>query len=152
MEENKGGRPARLSLDDFLLLMAQEKGGGSSPASMRKYLDTLVNVMLDQLKLNDSVYIYNLGTFSLRGDGGTIRKMGDVQNGGSVTRFIKPKLHIGFRASAAFEKAVNENDFKIVKKKTTRRYTSKERIAVRNERRRKPRKCMDEIFCEMVNE
>lgn len=150
MGENN--RQYRISLDDFLLLMVQEQGGVFSAKSARKYLDSLISVMLQQLKLNDSVYVYNLGTFYLREYGGEIRKMGDVRNGGTINRFLDPKLHIGFTPAKIFERAVNDNDFKIVKNKTTRKYTAKEKKEIHNERRRKPRKCMDELFCEMTNE
>lgn len=46
---------------------------------MKRYLVGFQNVILEQLKLNEEVYIHNFGTFYLRQSGGDIRTMGDMK-------------------------------------------------------------------------
>lgn len=148
------GRDSHIRLDDFLSLWATKVGHNSTTASMRRYLVGFQNVILEQLKLNDEVYVHNFGTFYLRNDGGTIRRMGDMKTKGkTVERFITPRISIVFNPSATLERAVNENDFEFVPKKSTKKYTTKKEAKdVYNKKRQKPKKCFDELFCEITNE
>lgn len=142
----------RLSIDDFFMLMASYVGGNTTPKSCRKQLEAMLKVILNQLKLNDEVYVHNFGTFYLRPYGGEIKNMGDPINGGTVQRFIKPRVHIEFKPTSMIEKAVNENDFEFEDKKTRRKYKKSEYKEIRNERRRKPKPTMEDIFCDIVND
>lgn len=147
-------RDSHLKLDDFLSLWASESGYQATNKSMRRYFNALKNVILKQLELNEEIYLQDIGTFYLRPSGGDIRTMGDMKTKGkTVERFIKPKMVIAFSPSATLERAVNENDFKFVAKKSNKKYTTKvEAREVYNKRRRKPKPTFEELFCDITNE
>jgi len=141
----------QLKLDELLLLIAVEQGCNTTPKTARKFLEAFEKVILAQLKLNEEVYIYNLGRFYLRPYGGTIRDMGDPLNGGTVRRYIKPKMQLGFDPAPIIERAINDNDFQYEDKKVVRRYKRTEYREIRNERRRKELPTAEELFCELGN-
>lgn len=145
----------RLKLNDFLSLWAFKCGSNKiTEKTMRRYFNAFKSVILEQLKLNEEIYIYELGRFYLRPYGGDIRTMGDMKNKGkTIERFIKPRMVIAFDPSETLNRAVNEDNFEFVQKKTNRKYiTPKEATEVRNERRRIPKKSFEDLFCEMTND
>lgn len=147
-------RDSHIRLDDFLSLWATKVGYTATTKSMRRYLVGFQNVILEQLKLNEEVYIHNFGTFYLRKSGGDIRTMGDMKTKGkTVERFIAPRMVIAFKPSSVLERAVNENNFEFVPKKSKKKYTTKvEAREVYNKKRRKPKKTFEELFCDITNE
>ena len=62
-----------IKVNDFCAIWATKVGHNATTASMRRYLSGFQNTILEQLKLNEEVYIHNLGTFYLKQDGGTIQ-------------------------------------------------------------------------------
>ena len=147
-------RDSHIRLDDFLSLWATKVGRNATTASMRRYLVGFQNVILEQLKLNEEVYIHNFGTFYLRQAGGDIRRMGDMKTKGrTVERFLAPRLEIGFRPSGVLLQAINQNDFEFVPKKSKKKYTTKKEARdVYNKKRQKPKKSFEELFCDITNE
>ena len=146
-------RNSHIKYDEFCNLWANNVGRAISPDTMKKYLVGLENTILEQLKLNDEVYIHNFGTFSLRKYGGEIRTMGDMRTKGkTIERFIAPKITLDFRPANAILEAINENNFEFKKKKRPKKYaTKKEQREVYNAKRRKPKKSLEEVFCDMTN-
>lgn len=144
---------SRIKLLDFLSIWSIKIGKGTSPETTRKYLDAFNNLILEQLKLNGEVYVHNLGTFILDipTPDGKPRKIGDPNYGGTrwVTCNLKPKVR--FRPTKALIDAI-ENDFVYMTKTPKRKYKRLEYIEIRNERRRQPKKTLDDIICETSNE
>ena len=141
----------QLRLDELLLLIAIENGVNTTPKTVRRFLESFEKVILSQLKLNDEISIYNLGRFYLRTSGGEVRNMGDPLNGGTVRRYMKPKLQLGFDPAPIILRAINDNDFQYEDKKTKRRYSRPEYREIRNERRRQEPPTAEELFCELGN-
>ena len=147
-------RSSHIRLDDFCSLWATKVGHNATTASMRRYLTGFQNVILEQLKLNEEVYIHNFGTFYLRQSGGDIRKMGDMKTKGkTVERFIAPRMVLEFKPSSVLMNAINGNDFEFAPKKSRKKYTTKkEAREVYNKKRQKPKKNFEELFCDITNE
>ena len=144
-----------LSYEDFLILWAQAVGHGVTPTSTRKYLEGLHKLILDELKLNDELAIYNIGKLYLRQTGGRDALMGDPINGGTIRRYIKPQLDIEFEPSIVLKREINDNEFQREKPKSRkpRKYaTNKDAQIVRNEKRRKPKPSIESTACDMLNE
>lgn len=145
----------RLKLNDFLSLWAFKCGSNKiTEKTMRRYFNAFKNVVLEQLKLNEEIHIYGFGKFYLRPYGGFYKNMGVIGREGEVrSTFIKPRMIVAFEAFEALNRAVNEDNFEFVQKKTNRKYiTPKEATEVRNERRRIPKKSFEDLFCEMTND
>lgn len=145
------GRGNQLLLDELLLLIAIEQGGNTTPKSVRRFIESFEKVILAQLKMNEEIFVYNLGRFYLRPYGGEIREMGDPLNGGTVKRYINQRMQLAFDPAPIIERAINENDFQYEDKKTKRRYKIPEYREIRNERRRKPLPTDEELFCDLGN-
>lgn len=144
------GRIPDLKLNDLLNLIANEVGGGATPLSAKKYLNALKKIVLEELRLNKRIYLSGFGWFEVKEFGGFDTKMGDVVNGGSVIKYIKPREHVTFRESEVLFKIINENDY-VIPKKVKKGKTKKEIQTVHNERRRKPKLSMEESICELLN-
>lgn len=143
----------RIKLLDFLTIWSIKIGKNTSPETMRKYLDALNNLILEQLKLNGELYIYNLGSFTLDVPVPDTkpRLIGDPNNGGARYMICNPRPKVRFKPSNVLIEAI-ENDFEYRKKPSKRKYKRLEYIEIRNERRRKEKPTMADILCEMTNE
>ena len=146
-------RNSGIKLDDFCQSWSDKAGKSTSAESMKKYLVAFQNTILEQLKLNEEVYIYNFGTFKLRKYGGEIRTMGDMRTAGkTIERFIEPKLALDIKPSSKLLEAINENDFEYIKRKKPKKYaTKKEQRQAYNIKRQKPKKSFEELFCDITN-
>ena len=146
-------RNSGMKLDEFCISWSNKIGRNIEPETMKKYLVAFQNTILEQLKLNEEIYIYNFGTFKLRKYGGEIRTMGDMRTKGkTVERFVAPRLALDFKPSNKILEAINENDFEYIKKKRPKKYaTKKEQREVYNAKRRKPKRTREELFCDIVN-
>lgn len=143
-----------LPLDDFLIMWANNSGRkGTSPATMRKYLDGFQKTILEQMELNGSVYIHNFGTFKVNQREGRSAILNDIKTGEMQRRWCKARLYSSWIPSAVFERAINENEFKLVKPvRKKRRYTASEYREIRNDRRRKEKKPVQVGILDMFNE
>lgn len=99
-----------LPISDLCNLIALECD--LSPNTIKKVLEAIYKVILQQLKINNRISFYKFGCFETYERPSGDRKMGDLENGGVKICYIPPKTKISFTPYEAFEKTVNE-DFEI---------------------------------------
>lgn len=144
-----------IKLDVFLNLIAEKAGTGATAESARRYYDAIYDVILEELKINGEITLYQFGTFSLEERGGYDARLGDFENGGTVIRYIKPKKVVRFKPTGMLDTAINNNAFKRCfrnyKKKTRTKQIKKEEREIYNASRRKPRKSPEQLMCDILN-
>ena len=104
-----------ISYDDLCNLIALKiNNGKANPHSVDYYLQATYKVILDQLKLNNRIYIKDFGIFEIKE-----RKSGERiinnpnKNNEKQLVFVEPRNSITFRAAKKFDISVNENNFKL---------------------------------------
>lgn len=143
----------KISLDDLLGLWCQNSNSISSTKSMKKVLDGLLKTILQELKLNGEIYIYNFGTFYLTQIGGGTKILNNIKTGELERKFLKPKLQLRFKPSMVMNNAINRDDFELIPRKTNRKYRNfKEYIHVKNIRRRKPKPTIEQLANNLLNQ
>ena len=93
-----------LTIDQLCNLIALESK--LSPRTIRTVLDSLYKVVLKQLKLNERIYFMDFGAFEIYERPSGDKKMGNFEEGGSIIRYIAPKIKVLFKPSEALERAM----------------------------------------------
>lgn len=103
----------KIKYEDLCTLISNEVAS-STPDSVNRYLVATYKVILEQLKLNNSVYLKNFGTFEIknRKSGSRIINNPNKDNEKQLV-YVEPRLSITFKSSSVFDHSVNENNFKI---------------------------------------
>lgn len=113
-----------ISYDDLCNLIAlrvNHRNTKATPHSVDYYLKSIYEVILEQLKLNNRIYIKDFGIFEIKD-----RKSGERiinnpnKNNEKQLVYVKPRKSITFRAAKKFDVSVNENDFKLATDATIR--------------------------------
>lgn len=119
-----------LPLNDLCNLIALDCD--LSPNTIRKVLEAIYKVILQQLKINSGISFYKFGYFELYERPSGDRRMGDLENGGTKICYIPPKNKISFTPYETFEKTVNENfevPIKFSKSKSKKKEKEKPKIS-----------------------
>lgn len=140
-----------IKYDDLLNLIALEAGYNTTPNAVKRVLNAFNKVMLKELKLNHRFYVKDLGAFTISAVGGKDKLMGDFDNGGTVVRYIRPKLRLGFTPASGMNYAINENDFELREHKNRSKKSPRLKKIEHNMRRRKPKPSMEEVLTDMLN-
>lgn len=104
-----------ISYDDLCNLIALKViNSRATPHSVDNYLKATYKVILDQLKLNNRIYIKDFGIFEIkeRKSGERIVNNPNKNNEKNLV-YVEPRNSISFRAAKKFDVSVNENNFKL---------------------------------------
>ena len=117
---------SKLTLDDLYNMVANKVGNHATPLSAKKYFRAMYRVILEQLELNGKITIPTFGTFELRDRKSGERRMGNPNEVGTTQLvYVPPKIDISFKSSEIFDRSVNELDFGMARKRTTKKYIAK---------------------------
>lgn len=130
----------RIPLDTLYIMVAQKVSGNATPTQARKYCEALQEVIYEQLVQNDSCYWYGFGNFekSISSKSGQYLEVQNFANGRRENMFIEPKYVMKFDPARNVIDSLNDGEEKLPRKKTRRKYKSKNDYKVEyNAKRRK---------------
>ena len=119
-----------LNFDDLCNLVALEVSDKrASKESAKKYLIALYKVILNQLKINQRIYIYGFGFFELFERRSGERLIPDFTSETLEKKlvYVKPRNVVKFRPSQILDTNVNENNFKLRYSMKGKRKSQKEK-------------------------
>lgn len=104
-----------IKFEDLCNLIALKiNNNRATPNSVSYYLEATYKVILDQLKLNNRIYIKDFGAFEVRDRKGGERIINNPMINEKQLMYVEPKKAITFKPAKKFDLSVNENDFKLV--------------------------------------
>ena len=122
-----------------------------TPATVRKILDALYNVILKQLELNGRIYFYNFGAFELKERPSGDVRMGNFNSGETVVRYVAPRNKIFFNISESFDRAINEGEFKAPIRRKKYRKSRAQIIKDYNEKHKSEKPTTEELLAKALN-
>ena len=110
------GKTRGISRDDLVNMIALKCSSTVSVSTVSSVLAATYKVILEQLKINETITFQDFGKFNIYERGSGDRIMGDPLNGGTQVRYIRPINKVKFEPATALERNINENNFEIPKK------------------------------------
>lgn len=138
-----------LTIDQLCNLIALESK--LSPRTTRTVLDSLYKVVLKQLKLNERIYFMDFGAFEIYERPSGDKKMGNFEEGGSIIRYIAPKIKVLFKPSEALERAINEDDFTPPNRRKKNKKSRAQIVREYNERHKNEKPTTEELLVKALN-
>lgn len=132
----------KIKYEDLCTLISNEIYH-SSPKSVDKYLKATYKIILEQLQLNNSVYLKDFGTFEIKNRKSGSRIINNPnKNNEKQLVYVEPKLSITFKASSVFDHSVNENDFKL---------SNERKVKVKGKNKRRKHKRTINNYVDLIN-
>ena len=99
-----------IKYEDLCNLIANKVNGGT-PNSVSRYLEATYKVILDQLKLNNRIYLKDFGIFEIRERKSGERLINNPATNEKQLIYVEPRNCISFKAAKKFDISVNETNF-----------------------------------------
>ena len=132
----------KIKYEDLCTLISNEIYH-SSPKSVDKYLKATYKIILEQLQLNNSVYLKDFGTFEIKNRKSGSRIINNPnKNNEKQLVYVEPRLSITFKASSVFDHSVNENDFKL---------SNERKVKVKGKNKRRKHKRTINNYVDLIN-